>query len=115
MDKTHLKSDYEKSVGAYIKEFENKHKIDFDCWTGDLIGEICCFGDYTFNFSDIKYVIDNSISLDYLIDWYWFVVEYEKCYYNLNSYCKLRQGAEKKEHFSLHDFEKKLIYMRIKD
>jgi len=110
-----LKCNYEKSVNAYIKEFEKKHEIDFDFWIGDLIGEVCCFGDYTFNFSDIKYVIDNSISLDYLIDWYWFVVEYEKCYYNLKSYCKLRQDDDIKENFDLHSFEKKLIYMRIQN
>ena len=108
-----LKINYEKSVNAYIQEFEKKHKVDFDFWIGDLIGEVCCFGDYTFNFSDIKCVIDNSISFDYLVDWYWFIVEYGKCYYNLNSYCKLRNDEESKENFNLDFFEKKLIYMCI--
>ena len=108
-----LNNNYKKSVNAYIKEFKKKHEIDFDFWIGDLVGEVCCFGDYTFNFSDIKYVIDNSISFNWLSDWYWFVVEYEKCYYNLKAYCKLRIDEETKEHFKLDVFEKKLIYMRV--
>jgi len=108
-----LKNNYKNSVNSYIEEFKKRHEIDFDFWIGDLVGEVCCFGDYTFNFSDIKYVIDNSISFDYLRDWYWFVVEFNKCYYNLNSYCKLRKDEEAKEQFNLHYFEKKLIYMRI--
>ena len=107
-----LKNNYKKAVDAYIKEFEKKHEIDFDFWIGDLVGEVCAFGDYTFNFSDIKFVIDNSISFDYLSHWDWFV-EFNKCYYSLNSYCKLRKDEELKEHFNLHSFEKKLIYMRI--
>jgi len=105
-----LQNNYKKAVNAYIKEFEKKHEIQFDFWIGDLIGEVCCFGDYTFNFSDIKYVIDNSISFEYLSDWYWFVAEYgKKCYYNLNAYCKLRKDEEKKEQFNISFFEKKLI------
>ncbi len=107
-----LNTDYEKSVNAYIKQFEKKYEIDFDSWIGDLVGEIATFGDYSFYFSDIKYVVDNSISFDWLSDWYWFVVQYEKCYYNLNSYCKLRKDYEKKDNFKLDNFEKQLIYMR---
>lgn len=110
-----LKANYEKSVDAYIKEFEKKHEIDFDGWVGDLIGEVACFGDYTFYFSDIKYVIDHSISFEWMTDWYWFVVEYQKCYFNLKTYNKLRSDEYSKDNFSLDSFEKKLIYMRISD
>ena len=109
-----LKKNYENSVNAYIKDFERKFEIKFDFWVGDTVGEVCSFGDYTFNFSDIKYVIDNDISFKWLIDWYDYAVEYQKCYYNLNSYCKLRKDEERSEYFKLDNFEKKLIYMRLK-
>ncbi len=109
-----IKTDYENAVKEYIKKFEEQTDLIFDFWVADLVGEIACFGDFTFDFSDIKYVVDNSIATDWLIDWHYFVVEYKKCYYNLNSYCKLRRDAEKNEHFSLEYFEKKLLYMRIK-
>ena len=117
-----LKKQYNESVKNYIIEFEKRHDVDFDGWIGETVGEVAMFGDYTFNFSEIKYVIDNDIKFEWLSDWYWFIVTYQKCYYNFNSYCKFRRDAEKKQSFNLHysdksfnlhSFEKSLIYMRI--
>ena len=111
-----LKENYEKAVTDYIKEFEKVYEVDFDFWVGDEVGGVANIGDETYNFSDLKYMIDNSIKYDFLVDWYYFVLEYnEKCYYNLDAYCRLRRDAENKEHFSLDKFEKDLLYMRIKE
>lgn len=65
-----LKENYEKAVNAYIQEFEKRHEIEFEGWIGSFVGEVASFGDYTFNFSNIKYVIHNNISFDYFSDWY---------------------------------------------
>ena len=108
-----IEQKYNHAVNSYIKQFERNSGLEFDSWAGDKIGEIAFFGDYSFNFSDVKYVVDNDISIDFLVDWYWFIVEYQKCYYNLDAYCKLRRDSEKNQHFCLNAFEKKLIYMRI--
>jgi len=108
-----LKKIYNEAVEAYIKEFELQNDIDFDFWVGDKVGEICMFGDYSFNFSDVKYVVDNKIKFEWFVDWYYFVVEYSKCYINLDSYCRMRRDAEKNQFFTIHDFEKKLLHDRI--
>lgn len=109
-----LRKNYENAVNDYIKAFEATNEIDFDFWVGEEVGGICFFGDYSFNFADVKYVVDNKIAFDWLISWYYFVVEYEKCYINLDAYCRRRRDAERNEYFNIHDFEKKLLHERIK-
>jgi hypothetical protein len=109
-----LLKNYNKSVNAYIKEFERRYEVELDYWISDEIGGIAAFGDYTFNFIDIKYAIDKSIKYRYLIDWYNFIFDFgKKCFINLDSYCRLRRDAEQNEYFELLSFEKSLIYMRV--
>lgn len=112
-----LLENYIKAVDAYIKEFEKIYKVEMDFWVGDEVGGVGMFGDEAYNFSDIKYVIDNSIKYEYLYDWYYYIVDFgKKCFLNLHSYCKLRSEAENQnEHFNLENFEKNLIYMRVPD
>ena len=112
---TELQKKYEKSVNAYIKEFEKRFEIDFDFWIADKVGEVAMFGDYSFDFSDIKFMVDNEFPIKYLFDWFNFVLEFGKnCYINIESYCKLRRDFEIEfPHHNLTDFEKKLLYDRI--
>jgi hypothetical protein len=114
---TNLQEDYIKAVDAYIKEFEKKYEVELDFWVANNVGGVAMFGDEYYDFTDIKYVIDNNIKYKYLYDWYYFLCEFgQKCHINLPSYCKLRRDAENdNKYFNLHNFEKKLLYMRIKD
>ena len=82
-----MKEDYNKSVNLYIKAFEEKHDIEFDYWVADIIGSIAMFGDYFFDFLDIKYDIDNFIEEKEIFNWYNFILDSEKKV-NYSSWCK---------------------------
>ena len=110
-----LEQSYENIINDYIKEFENRVEFKFDYWIAERIGEIACFGDYYFDFRDVKFVIDNDIILDYLIDWYYFTIDFQECKINLENYCMLRSEKQSQENFNLDNFEKWLIYMRYKN
>jgi len=108
-----LKENYKKAVDAYIKEFEKNYEVTLDYWIGD---DVAMFGDESYDFKEIKYMIDNSIKYEYLYNWFYFIVEFgKKCFFNFDSYCRLRRDAEKNEYFKLENFEKQLIYMRVSD
>ncbi len=86
-----LKELYNNVVKIYIDQFCEKHEIDFDSWIGDNVGEIACIGDYYFNFSDIKFDIDNNVPEKYIFNWYNIVLELHeqnKDILNFKSYCK---------------------------
>ncbi len=111
-----LDKKYNKIVNKYCKIFAKKHEIDFDGWVADRVGEIANFGDYFFDFREIKFCIDNDISFDYLSDWYFFCVEFQKIAdYNFENYCKLRQDFEYKKGFGfvLLEFEKYLLKLKL--
>ena len=110
-----LKQKYEQIANDYINEFSKKHEIDFDGWIGEDIGGVALFGDYFFNFDDLRYAIDNGLSFDWFIDWYYFVLEYQKTFYNLDGYSRLRRDAEnlQGENFEINRFHAYLIYLRV--
>ena len=57
-----LKKQYEIAVNAYIEKFVKKHGYKFTYWVSDEVGETACFIEqYFFNFTDIKYDIDNKV------------------------------------------------------
>lgn len=65
-----LKEDYEIACNNYIKEFVKKQKYKFDYWIADEVGGIASFIEqYYFNFSDIKYDIDNNIKKGVIFEW----------------------------------------------
>jgi hypothetical protein len=112
---TKLQENFNKAVHAYIDEFQKRYEIEFDGWVGDIIGEIATWGEFFFNFSEIKYCIDNNISFNYLVNWYDLILKYQNCFINLKSYIKMRKDAEAKENFNIKEFEYQLKekYLKI--
>ena len=118
MKKDKLKKNYEKSVNDYCEKFAEIYEIPFNGWVADRPGEVATFGDYFFNFAEIMYCIENQIILDYLLEWGDFSLKYhKKATYNFETYCKLRFDFERKTgfNFTLDNFEKHLLYLRIKN
>lgn len=77
----------------YIQAFEQKHKIDFDRWIADDIGGIAEFGDYYFNYDDIRFDIDNNIRKSTILKWYNADLEHnvgrqEQQHINYSNWCK---------------------------
>lgn len=62
---------YESVVNEYLKEFEKKQDLEgyFEYWTADEVGSVACYGDYFFNFDDIRIDIDYNIPAGYLLDY----------------------------------------------
>lgn len=83
-----LKKKLEDTINEYIKRFEEKQEMYFEFWVGDIVGEICVFGDHYFNFSDIRYDLETNQEVGEIIDWYWYAVDQEKDYINYSSWCK---------------------------
>ena len=65
-----LKEQFNKITEEYLSSFSKKHDLEFDGWVGDRIGEIATFGDYFFNFDDIRYDLDNDIQKEIIFEWY---------------------------------------------
>ena len=72
-----LKFDYEQAVKNYVEFFCIKQQLEFDFWVADLIGMVANFGDYWFNFDDIRFDIDQEIEPNQIIEYHNYVVEHE--------------------------------------
>ena len=83
-----LKKEFNTIVNKYLKVFETKQELYFDYWVGDYVGEIAVFGDFFFNFDDIRLDIDNNIVSGKIIDWYDWSVENEDTTVNYKSWVK---------------------------
>lgn len=53
----------------YIRLFEEKHEVFFDCAVGDDLMGLLCFGDYLFAIHDIVYDIDNDLPKNFIFQW----------------------------------------------
>lgn len=90
-----LEKRYCELCNEYIKAFYKKHDMEFveaDLldWVGQ-IGDIICIGDCYFNFSDVKYDVDNDVPGDIIFDWYYKYLEHGEFglkYLNFESYAK---------------------------
>lgn len=79
MTKNNLSTQYATLILKYMKVFFDKQELYEDIdgkreyprieWIGQ-IGDMCEFSDYFFNFSDIKYDVDNEIQKGVIFDWY---------------------------------------------
>ncbi len=103
----------QKATEAYIKAFEKLTELEFEYESG----EVYCFDDYYFNFSDVVKAVDLQIPLDVMSDWYCFMADYD-FKINLESYFKLDRDFRKALHesieFDCRDFQLKLMNERLK-
>ena len=87
-----LKTRFKHIVDEYTKEFykliwEEPFDKDNVYWIGGDMTGVCGIGDYYVGLSDMVLVVDNKISGEDYIDWYWtYVAENNKDYINLRSY-----------------------------
>ena len=84
---TELQSNYNNAVNEYIKVFEKKHGYSFTDWVGNDVGEIACFIEqYFFNFTDIKYDIDNKVKKNLIFEYQDDCLAHPKKTMNFKSY-----------------------------
>jgi hypothetical protein len=89
-----LKTQLKKVVTEYTKEFytiltDEPYYEDNTHWIGGDYTGVCGIGDYYVSLSDMVLVVDNKISGEDYIGWYWtFVGDYksDEQYINLRSY-----------------------------
>ena len=79
-----LKTRFKHIVDEYTKEFyqliwDEPFDKDNVYWIGEDRSGVCGIGDYYVGLSDMVLVVDNKISGEDYIDWYWqYVAEYMK-------------------------------------
>lgn len=65
-----MKQAYNKAVSAYIKAFCKKQDLQFDFWVCDDPGTVAFFGDYCFNFDDIRFDLDTEQKKNLILRWH---------------------------------------------
>ena len=66
-----LKKRFHKLALSYCLAFEKQTGISFEEYiTPDMTFEILSFGDFYFSFDEVRYVVDNEVDTDLLIQ-YW--------------------------------------------
>ena len=85
-DNEKLKTDYIKSVGAYMEVWCDKHGFEYDDteWIGDDVGTIYLAGDYFIGFNDVRYDIDNNLDEPVFLEWYDYCVDIHEFDYERN-------------------------------
>jgi len=63
-----MKENLESAIDDYIEFFEKKHGYELDYWLPHK-GEIACFGDFYFNFDDIRMDIEQERPEHEIFDW----------------------------------------------
>ena len=112
---TKLQKDYQAAITAYLYEFDKIYDTTLN-FVNNSTYEVA---DLYLDFSDIKFAVDNELSFNFLVDWYFFSIEYhEKVKITLPDYVEkrneyLKEKAESPLFFCLHTFEKKLLYDKI--
>ena len=87
-----LSTKLKKVIREYTKEFytiltDYPYDKDDAYWIGGDYTGVCGIGDYYVGLSDMVLVVDNKISGEDYIDWYWqYVSEDKGDYINLKSY-----------------------------
>lgn len=103
----------QRATEAYIKAFEKLTELEFEYESG----EVYCFGEFYFNFSDIVKVVDLQIPFEVVSDWYWFMSNYD-FKINLENYFRLdrdfRSALHEAIEFDCRDFQLKLMNDRLK-
>ena len=83
---------------AYVDKFCQMTDTYFDYWIGDRFGEIAEISGICFDFSVIKFCVDNDICFDWIWHWYYYNLDRsekkQKLSINIETYCSLRNGAD---------------------
>lgn len=80
-------------VNDYLYEFCKKQDFVFYGWIGNEVGSVGTFNDFTFDFSDVLYDINNNCKKGLIISWYdesvdWCMAKEGRAWINYNSYHK---------------------------
>ncbi len=70
--KRHLREEYEKVCNAYVLELMNMYGLDGKngYWIGNDVGGTFAYGDlYYFGFIEIRYIVENNVSLQTYSEW----------------------------------------------
>lgn len=70
-----LQEHYNEVCNKYALQFATKHEYSFDGWVADKVGEVATMGDYSVDFREIKYDIDNDIDADEYVKYYDYCLE----------------------------------------
>ena len=70
-----IKKKYEDAVNDYIEIFSKKQNLTLDSWVLDDVGTQAFFGDYFFDFIDIKKDIDLKAKKHKIIDWHDYITD----------------------------------------
>lgn len=70
-----LQKHYNEVCNKYAEQFATKHEYSFDGWVADKVGEVATMGDYSVDFREIKYDIDNNVDADEYIKYYDYCLE----------------------------------------
>lgn len=68
-----LKGEYADACEKYLQAFCKNYQMRYekDAWVADKVGTIACVCDYYFDFSVIKYCVDNELTdFNELMSWY---------------------------------------------
>lgn len=67
-----LRKKFEKVCGLYVEAFCKLMGFnDYDCyWLGGEVGRTLSVTFYVFDFSDIRYIVDNNVPKDVVMGWY---------------------------------------------
>lgn len=77
MDKEKIRKDFENACEEYLKALCEKFEMpyDKDAWVANDVGTIACVGDYFINFDEIRYIVDNDLTLDEYLQYYDYCLE----------------------------------------
>lgn len=75
--KQELKLAYEVACTNYLAAFMEMYELSCDHhpWVADEVGTVAEFGDYYFDFQDIKRCVDEDVPFGTLMEWYDYNVE----------------------------------------
>lgn len=67
-----LKKNFEDAANGYVEALLAMYEFDafYGYWIANKVGEVYAYGDrHFFNFDDIRYLVDNNVSLDVFEEW----------------------------------------------
>lgn len=64
-----LRDKLDEILKEYIRLFEEKHEVFFDCAVGDDLTGLLCFGEHLFIARDVIYDIDNNLPKRLIFEW----------------------------------------------